>query len=214
MSIQSLIDIASDIEIDRRENYAGTISRSGKYKTSDTNINVFRFNVSPSQGLKYSENQPLIVDCDQTNVLSTSNISLNNNAGMNYLTANMHGQTNNAITVVGYNGRDIYLDTTGATGSGQIFQAGDYLQPLGNTNTYAYPYTVRQSAPFSASSSNVLVQLHRPILEQDGVNIIGSGLRLGNDVRFNVKLKQPVRYTVNPGDNLQIDPIELVEVIT
>ncbi len=214
MSIQSLIDIASEIEIDRRENYAGIISRSGKYKTSDTNINVFRFNVSPSQGLKYSENQALLVDCDQTNVLTTSNVSLNNNTGMNYLTANMHGQTNNAITVVGYNGRDIYLDTTGATGSGQIFQAGDYLQPLGNTNTYAYPYTVRQSAPFSASSSNVLVQLHRPILEQDGVTIIGSGLRLGNDVRFNVKLANPVRYTVNPGDNLVIDTIELVEVIT
>jgi len=214
MSIQSLIDIASEIEIDRRENYAGVISRSGKYKTSDTNINVFRFNVSPSQGLKYSESQALLVDCDQTNVLTTSNISLNNNAGMNYLTANMHGQTNNAITVVGYNGRDIYLDTTGATGSGQLFQAGDYLQPLGNTNTYAYPYTVRQSAPFSSSSSNVLVQLHRPILEQDGVTIIGSGLRLGNDVRFNVKLTNPVRYTVNPGDNLQIEPIEIVEVIT
>tara|TARA_B100001093_G_C26802983_1_gene1004259 strand:- start:1342 stop:1986 length:645 start_codon:yes stop_codon:yes gene_type:complete len=214
MSIQSLIDIASEIEIDRRENYAGVISRSGKYKTSDTNINVFRFNVSPSQGLKYSESQALIVDCDQTNVLTTSNISLNNNAGMNYLTANMHGQTNNAITVVGYNGRDIYLDTTGATGSGQLFQAGDYLQPLGNTNTYAYPYTVRQSAPFSDSSSNVTVQLHRPILEQDGVTIIGSGLRLGNDVRFNVKLTKPVRYTVNPGDNLQIEPIEIVEVIT
>ena len=214
MSIQSLIDIASDITIDRREPIGGTISRSGKYKTADRNINIFSFNVTPSPGLKYSESKDLLVDCEQTDVFTTSNISLNNNAGMDYLTANMHGQTNNAITVVGFQGRDIYLDTSNATGSGQIFQAGDYIQPLGNTNTYAYTYTVRQSVPFSSSSSNVTVQLHRPILEQDGVTIIGSGLRLGNDVRFNVKLAQPVRYRIVPHDNLQIDPITLVEVIT
>lgn len=214
MSIQSLIDIASEIEIERREPVAGTLSRSGKYKTADRNINIFKFTVTPSQGLKYSENKDLLVDCEQLDVFTTSNVSLNNNAGMDYLTANMHGQTNDAITVVGFQGRDIYLDTSNATGSGQIFQAGDYIQPLGNTNTYAYTYTVRQSAPFSASSSNVLVQLHRPILEQDGVDIVGHGIRMGNDVRFNVKLANPVSYRILPGDNLQIDPIELIEVIT
>lgn len=214
MSIQSLIDIASDITIDRREPIAGTISRSGKYKTADRNINIFQFTVSPSLGLKYSQNKDLLVDCEQTDVFTTANVSLNNNSGMNYITANMHGQTNNVITVVGFRGRDLYVDTSNATGSGQIFQAGDYIQPLGNTNTYAYTYTVRQSVPFSSSASNVTVELHRPILEQDGVTIIGSGLRLGNDVRFNVKLANPVRYRIVPGDNLEIDPIELVEVIT
>ena len=214
MSIQSLIDIASDITIDRREPIAGTISRSGKYKTADRNINIFKFNVTPSLGLKYSQNKDLLVDCEQTDVFTTANVSLNNNTGMNYLTANLNGQTNNAITVIGFQGRDLYCNTSAATGSGDIFTAGDYIQPLGNTNTYGYTYTVRETVPFSSSGSNVTVTLHRPILEQDGVTIIGSGLRLGNDVRFNVKLLNPVRYRVVPGDNLQIDPIELVEVIT
>tara|TARA_R100000664_G_C2758782_1_gene147991 strand:- start:1360 stop:2004 length:645 start_codon:yes stop_codon:yes gene_type:complete len=214
MSIQSLIDIASEIEIERREPVAGTLSRSGKYKTADRNINIFKFTVTPSLGLKYSENQELLVDCQQLDVFTTSNVSLNNNAGMNYLTASMNGQTNNAISIIGFQGRDLYVDTTGCTGSGNILEAGDYIQPLGNTNTYAYTYTVRQSVPFSSSGSNVTIQCHRPIFEQDGVNIVGSGLRLANDVRFNVKLSSPVRYRVVPGDNLQIDPIELVEVIT
>jgi len=214
VSIQSLIDIASEIEIERRENISGITSRSGKYKTADRNINIFRFNITPSPALKYSENQSLLVDCQEIDVFTTSNVSLNNNAGMEYLTANLNNQTNNAITVVGYQGRDIYLDTSNATGSGILFEAGDYIQPLGNTNTYAYPYSIRQGVPFTDSSSNVLVQLHRPILEQDGVDIVGHGIRMGNDVRFNVKLANPVRYSITPGDNLAIEPIELIEVIS
>lgn len=218
MSLQTIIDTATYVEVDRREQFASTVSRSGHYKTADRNINVYSFTVGMHNGLKYSTNRGVLEDIYSTGSTNEANISLNNNSGMNYLT-NYQGdietaQLNN-ITVNGVFGNEIYIDQTGATGSGTLFKKGDYIQPKGNTDTYRYPYQVTADVTFDSGSSNTTVSVHRPVLSQTGVALTSGGIKVGNDVRFHVKITNLPKYTIVPHDLLQFSAdFELIEVIT
>jgi hypothetical protein len=87
------------------------------------------------------------------------------------------------------------------------------LQPLGNTSTYRYPYQVTTDVIFD-TLSNITVPLNRPVLSQSGVALNTGGLRLGNDIRFNVKMFSYPEYTVVPHDRVVFSgEFELIEVI-
>ncbi len=218
MSLQTIIDTATYVEVDRREQFASTVSRSGHYKTADRNVNVYSFTVGMHNGLKYSTNRGVLEDIYSTGSTNEANISLNNNSGMNYLTnyqGDIAGAQLNNITVNGVFGNEIYIDQTGATGSGTLFKKGDYIQPKGNTDTYRYPYQVTADVTFDSGSSNTTVSVHRPVLSQTGVALTSGGIKVGNDVRFHVKITNLPKYTIVPHDLLQFSAdFELIEVIT
>lgn len=217
MSLQTIIDNATYVEFDIREQSGATMSRSGHYKTADRNVNVYSFTVGMHNGLKYSTNRSVIQDLYTTGSTTEANISLNNNSGMNYLTAyqgDIAGAQINNITMVGVNGSEIYINCSGATGSGNLFKKGDYIQPKGNTDTYRYPYQVTSDVTFS-TGANVTVPVHRPVLSQNGVALTSGGIKVGNDVRWQVKITNLPKYTIVPHDLLQFTAdFELVEVIT
>jgi hypothetical protein len=217
MSLQTIIDTATYVEVDRREQFASTLSRSGHYKTADRNVNVYSFTVGMHNGLKYSTNRGVLEDIYSTGSTNEANISLNNNAGMNYLTnyqGDIAGAQINNITMVGSNGSELYVNCSGATGSGNLFEKGDYIQPKGNTDTYRYPYQVTSDVAFS-TGANVTIPVHRPVLSQTGVALTSGGIKVGNDVRFHVKITNLPKYTIVPHDLLQFSAdFELIEVIT
>ena len=137
---------------------------------------------------------------------------------MNYLT-NYQGDIESAqinnITVNGIFGSEIYVNCSSATGSGNLFEKGDYIQPKGNTDTYRYPYQVTADVTFDSGSSNTTVSVHRPVLSQTGVVLTSGGIKVGNDVRFHVKITNLPKYTIVPHDLLQFSAdFELIEVIT
>ena len=217
MSLQTIIDNATFIEIDRRELMGSTLSRSGHYKTADRNINVYSFTVGMHNGLTYSTNRGVLEDIYTTGGTNEANISLNNNSGMNYLTA-YQGDLNQAnvdlITLIGSNGSELYANCAAITGFGNLFEKGDFIQPKGNTDTYRYPYQVTSDVAFS-TGSNVTIPVHRPVLSQDGVALTSGGIKVGNDVRWQVKMTSLPKFTIQPHDRIEFSAdFELIEVIT
>ena len=217
MSYQTIIDNATYVTIDTRKVTAQSISRSGQYKTSERSPAPFMITVGMHDGLKYSENRSVIQDIYTVGRTTESNISLNNNSGMNYLT-NYQGdietaQLNN-ITLNSVFGNEIYVDCSGATGSGNLFEKGDYIQPKGNTDTYRYPYIVTSDVVFS-TGSNITIPVHRPVLSQTGVALTSGGIKVGNDVRFHLKCMDLPSYSVVPYDLVGFSgEFGFIEVIT
>ena len=211
--LQTIIDNATFITIAINPLTGSSISRAGNYKTSERGPSPYGLSVGMHNGLTYSTNRELLIDLQELDRTVEANISITNNPGMGYLTSNLNGQTNNVCTVIGYDGAELYINATGATGSGTLFKAGDYLQPLGNTSTYRYPYKVTTDVTFS-TASNVTVPLNRPVLSQSGVALNTGGLRLGNDIRFHVKMITYPEYSIVPYDRIAFDSdFEFIEVI-
>jgi len=217
MSIQTIIDNATYLEINKRKVAASTVSRSGQLKTADRGVGVYSFRVGMHNGLTYSTNRGLLESLDTMDVINEANVSLNNNTNMEYLT-NYQGNISQAqldnITMVGSNGAELYIDCSGATGAGVLFKAGDFIQPKGNTSTYRYPYQVTSDVTFS-TGSNITVPVHRGVLPQTGTIITTGGIRVGNDVNFQVKSLQMPIYSVVPHDRIEFSgDFQLMEVIT
>ena len=212
--LQTILDNATFITINARPITGSSVSRSGHYKTAERGPSPYSIAVGMHDGLTYSENRDTIQALDNLDRTTEANISITNTTGLGYLTANLHGQTNNACTMLGFNGKDIYVNASAATGSGTLFKAGDWLQPLGNTSTYRYPYQVTSDVTFS-TGSNVTVPVNRPVLSQSGVALTSGGFRLGNDIRFHVKMFEYPTFTVVPHDRIVFNgDFELIEVIT
>ena len=216
MSLQTIIDNATFVEMDIREISGSTISRSGHYKTADRNVNIFQFNIGMHDGLTYSTNRGVIQDIYTTGSTTEANISLNNNSGMNYLTAYQGGRDTANLANLSLNtfsGDQFFINTSTCFGTGTIFSKGDFIQPKGNTDTYRYPYMVTEDV--TSAGANVAVTVHRPILEQDGVALTSGGFKIGNDVRWQVKIVNLPKYSVVPHDRVVFsDDFELIEVIT
>jgi len=217
MGIQTIINNATFINIDRRKVTASSMSRSGHYKTAERSPSPYSFTLGMHSGLKYSQNRALIEDLNSMDRIEEANVSLNNNSNMNYLTAYQgdieQAQLDN-ITVNAATGSNIYISTSSATGSGNLFLKGDFIMPEGNTSQYRYPYQVTADVTFSVSG-NITVPVHRPVLSQTGVALTSGGLRVGNDVRFNVKATVMPSYNILPYDVLSFDSeFELIEVIS
>ena len=217
MSFQTIIDNATFITIDKRKTTAMSVSRSGHVKTAERQPSVYKFTVGSVPGLKYSENRGVLEDIDTADRVTEANISLANNSGMNYITAYQGDVTDaelNNIVMVGGDGKELYINCSGVTGSGTLFKKGDFVQPAGNSNIYRYPYQVTSDVSFSASA-NVTIPVHRPVLSQTGQVITSGGLRTGTECRFHVKAMTCPTYSIVPYDMIQFaGDFEFVEIIT
>ena len=217
MSFQTIIDNATYLTINKRKTTASSVSRSGHIKTAERNPSVYSFRVGSVPGLKYSENRGVLEDIDTADRTVEANITLSNNAGMNYITAYQGTVTDaelNDIVMVGGDGKELYINTTGVTGSGTLFKKGDFVQPIGDTGTYRYPYQVTADVSFSAAA-NVTIPVHRPVLAQTGTVITSGGLRTGTECRFHVKALECPTYSIVPHDLIQFDgDFMFAEIIT
>jgi len=213
MSFQTIIDNATFINIDKRKTTAMSVSRSGHVKTAERQPSVYKFTVGSVPGLKYSENRGVLEDIDTADRVVEANISLANNTGMNYITAYQGGIDGGSLSMVGGDGKELYINASLATGSGTLFKKGDYLQPQGNTGTYRYPYQVTSDVSFS-TGANVTIPVHRPVLSQTGVSITSGGVRKGTEVRFHVKAMSCPTYSIVPHDRIEFaGDFEFVEII-
>jgi len=222
MGIQTIIDNATYLTINKRKVAASSVSRSGHLKTADRGVAFYQFTVGMHGGLTYSTSRAILEDLDTADIINEANVSLNNNSNMQYLT-NYQGDIAQAqldnITVVSpptavTGGANITLNCSSATGSGLLFKKGDFIQPKGNTSTYRYPYQVTSDVTFSPSAT-LNVPVHRGVLSQDGVDLNTHGIRVGNDVRFHIKSLNMPTYTVVPHDRIEFtSDFEFMEVIT
>ena len=216
MSLQTIINNASEINIDRRKVTSSVITRSGQLKTAERLPSVYSFIVSVADGLTYSTNRSLIEELDRIDTTIEEEVNIgSSNSGLDYITsyqgicnATQIGQ----ITVTSATGGNIVLNTTAVTGSpsGDLFKKGDYIQL--DTN-YRYPYTVTSDVAFSGTS--VTVPIHRGFIDQTGYTVSGKGINVGKDVTWRVKAVQNPTYSIIPYDRISFSgSFQLVEVIT
>ena len=216
MSIQTIIDNASEITFGTAKVAAQTISRSGKLLTATrSTTEPFRFVVGMHSGLDYETNRDVLRELDNLDITTEEQVDIGStNSNLSWLTEYKGGITSGTLTSVSSNGSNLYVNASGVTGSGTLFKKGDYLQPVGNTGGYRYPYMVTSDVSFS-TSSNVTIPVHRPVISQDGVALTSGNVNKGTAVKFYVKMVTKPTYTIVPYRRIAFDTsFELLEVVT
>jgi hypothetical protein len=214
MSLQTIVDNATYVTIYRKKIAGQSISRSGRLLTSEVVSAVpYQFTVGMHGGLQYSTNRGLTEDLNALDVTEESSIDIGTtNTGLDYITAYLGDITAvelAKITVTSASGTSLVLNTTAASGLGNAFKKGDYIQLA---SSYRYPYQVTADVAFATST--ITVPLSRPFIPQDSYTVSGKGIVVGSAVTWKVKLVQKPRYSVVPGDVLQFDTnFEFVEFI-
>lgn len=121
MSIQTIIDKAQQIEIDRKKIVSQTISRSQRVKTAErSTAQPWRFKVTPPGALRWNESRDMIETIDNYDRFTEYTISLNNNSAMNYITEYQGGLSStmtNALTISSTGTSTLVLGTLPALGS-------------------------------------------------------------------------------------------------
>jgi hypothetical protein len=218
--LQTIIDNAISINIDRRKTSGFTISRSGIVKTAQHASNVpWTFTVTMHPGLKYSTNRALTEEIDRLDRTEESNINIGStNSGLAYITEYQGTLTVNeraAANIVAASNSNITLNATalrtaGATASDYLVRAGDYIQPGGG---YRYPYTATADV-LVGSGANVTIPVHRPVIQANAYTFVGQTLSFGSNVTWRVKMVTKPSYSVVPHDRLEFsDSFQLVEII-
>ncbi len=211
MSIQTFLDRATFLTVDKRKVSAQTITRSGQVKTAEVaSANPYRFAFGVTAGYTYSENRGALEELDSLDITVEENIDIGTtNTNLSYLTA-LQGTLGGSPTITSASGLSIVVNTSGATGSGTALKKGDFIQP---GTSYRYPYQVTADVTWNASS--ITVPIHRPFITQSGYTVSGKPLLLGSAVTWNVKMVNKPSYTVLPHDRFSLDnDVELVEIIT
>jgi len=218
MSLQTIIDKAQQIEIDRRRVVGQTISRSQRIKTAErSSAQPWKFKVTPPGMLKWQDSRGIVELIDFNDRVNEYEISLNNSTGMNYIT-----EYRGEITQLQLNNLTIYSASTASmaitglpaisgdiTSSTVIFAVGDIIQPANSR----YPYTVVNTVVRGVNTTTN-VTLNRAVITSEGVTLTGQPINVGNDVTWRVVVSALPTYQLVPGKNVQYTgDFELIEKI-
>ena len=210
MSIQTIIDRAQTIEVDRRKIAAQTISRSQRIKTAERAASQpWRLKVTPPAAIRYSEARKIIEDIQTTDRVQEVEINLANNPRLNYLTEYQGDLTTAAranLTITNFTSTTMTiagLPTTASTTV--IFRPGDFVQP----HLSRYPYTVTETV-YRGTGTSVTATVNRPIITSENTTTTGPVL-IGTSVTFRMVVLTLPTYQMVPYDRVQwTGPFDLV----
>lgn len=142
MSIQSIVNTATKITIDRRKVVGQTVSRSLRIKTAERNSSQpWKMTVSPAPVYTWDVARPLVEYIMASDRNTEVRVNLANNSRMSYLTEYQGGlnqQQMNATTVTNFTGTTLTLSNLPAIGA------------------VSYTYTRVVSAASFANSTSIL----------------------------------------------------------
>jgi hypothetical protein len=214
MSIQNIIDKAQQIEIDKRRIVGQTISRSQRIKTAErSTAQPWRFKITPPGMLPWTASRGFIQVIDFNDRVGEYTISLNNNSGLNYITAYMGGITQgqlNSLTIQSVGTSSLVITSLPSVSSSTvIFAQGDLIQPANSR----YPYTVAETV-VRGLTTTTSVTLHRPIITSEGISLVGQGLAVGNSCTWRVIVAGLPTYQLIPMRQVQYTgDFELIEKV-
>jgi len=223
MSIQNIINGAQQIEIDRRKIAAQTISRSQRIKTAErASSQPWRFKITPPAVLNWADSRGFIEVIDFNDRVTEYEISLNGRAGMNYITEYQGNLTQlqlNATSATSYTTSTVTIGNLPAIGSTAtvglissstvVFAAGDFIQPINSR----YPYSVVNTV-YRGTGTSITVDLGRPIITSENINIANYGVKVGNSVTWRVVVASMPVYSLIPNRRVQYNgTFDLIEKI-
>ena len=179
-ALQTIIDSATKIEIDRRRIVGQSVSRSQRLRTAErTSSQPWMMSITPKPAWTYSTNRELIEGISYIDRSRETQINLANNPNLAYLTAYQGDMTAGQITAVRVTATStatITLDVLPSIDStAYLFRSGDFIQPQYSR----YPYTVVDSVQRGLGST-VVINLNRPIITSENLTLTGSGVLVGN----------------------------------
>jgi hypothetical protein len=207
MSLQTIIDNAMSIRIERKKLSGQTVSRSGEIRISSVANQVpWVMSVTMHPGLKYSTNRALVEELDRVDRVETQVINIGgSNPGLSYITdyqGTLSGNQLDQITIDSANATTIVANMSlvaGDVSSDIVFEPGDYIQPAGN---YLYPYTVTEQVT-RGTGTTVNVPINRPFITQPAYTLAGNGIFVGPEVTWRVVMTNRPSYNVVPYDRLE-----------
>ena len=218
--IQTLLNTATQLTIDKRRPTAVTVSRGQHLKSQSRAPMVYKFVVGLNPGLRYDldGNRGFLEEYDDTVRTTEEEVSLSNVSGSAYLMeyqgdlsgSDQSAVTMTALTVAGDTRIVLDVSSTVATGTAVVVEKGDYIQPDGSR----YPYQATQRV-LRGVGSTVEIPISRAIFDEDGYTYNGNGVVFGNNCTFRVKMIEQPTYTIIPGRYIQWDgDMALMEIIT
>ena len=220
MSLQNVIDNATQITFNSRKTANSTVSRNGRLKTSLLVGNQpFILTVAYAPVATYADVRGVIEQIDYLDTVNSEAVDIGStNPNLSWITAYQgdlsSAQLGQITATTTYSGRTITLSTASVSGgspSDYVFKSGDFFQLDGG---YKYPYKVVDDVQLGAGST-ITVTLNRPVIEQDGYTInTGKGILVGTDVTWQVQMLEKPTFTVLPSRYVQFDgEFVLMEVI-
>lgn len=197
MAIQTLIDGATSLTIDKQVPTSMSVSRGQKLRTQSRSISIYKFVVGLNPGLTYdtATTRELLNAYDVQGKITEEAVKLSNVTGSSWITDYL-GDLNASARALTYiashsgNTFTINVSNVGGSATAAVVKAGDFIQAA----NARYPYQAT-STVLKGSGSTISVPVHRDIMEtNDGANIL-----FGNNVTFRVKMIDQPPYSVTPG---------------
>lgn len=220
MSLQSIIDSATQIQFASTKTVGTTVSRNGRIRTGQLASNQpWQLVVDFAPLSTYADVRGVLQQIDYLDSVHTEAVNIGStNTGLSWITAYQgdlsSAQISQITATTSYAGATIDLDVSGVTGanpSDYVFRAGDFFQFDGG---YKYPYQVVSDVQLGAGGT-ISVSLNRPIIGQTGYLInSGKGILVGTDVTWTVKIMGKPTWTVLPSRYVAFNgSFALMEVI-
>ena len=214
MSLQSIVNTAQSVEINRAALVATSISRSGRLFTASRNwTKPWRFTVEPRAIYTWVEGRPIVesIMTPDKNIEQTITF----NAGSSWVVVYQGSLSSPQLAGLTVNGAstgtlmrlNLSVEVQGLPADTVLFKAGDLIQPTG----HRYPYVVTNTVT-RGTVTTVDLTLNRGILPQTGYSIAGAGILVGNGCTWRVKVSNLPTYRILPGQLVEFtSAFELVE---
>ncbi len=199
--LQTIIDKASGLTIDRRKVVGVQITRNEIPRTSLTPTKQpWRFVVTMPPSLYYYNNRNLLEELDRLDRYQPQLITFSNNPCISwifrYQGSMNQGQINN-LSVVSFTGNQLVIGgLPGIASTRVLFEPNDLIQ----IGAYTYPFTSTTRIT-RGGGSTVTVTTNRPNIITGGVG--GSGITVGAACTFNMFCPNMPTYKLIPGGGVK-----------
>jgi hypothetical protein len=183
MSFQWVIDNAVDVQVNKRDIVAQTMSRDQTIRSVSRGNNIWRFTVTPSPGQYWKDARPYIEAINALNQFTSSTINFDRTE-VNYIFGYQGNSSNitNWVATAVQGSTTITLTTSSGS---QKLKVGDLIQ-LGIAGKV---YSVVNDV-----NTGNIVTLNRPVYEANG----SYNLIVGRACNFKIKCMQLPDYKISP----------------
>lgn len=191
-AFQYIFDNAESISFNRRATTAQTISRSNTVRTVSRGGQIWRFEVTLPNGMRWSDIRSHIEAIEHADRYTVGNVQINNSGYNSWLT----GYQGSATTTSGFYAQvttgyaNAVITSSPTIASGYRFRAGDIVQ-VGTTGNV---YSITNDVAYNASA----VTFNRPVLDTTG-NVT---LTVGPDVTWQVVCTEMPSWTIFARDQV------------
>lgn len=191
--LQTIIDTAQKIVIDRRKVVGQTLSRSQRIKTAKRNsANPLAFTVTPSAYFDYATARELVETVMANDRYSDFTVKLSNTPRTAYLCEYQGDFPSfiNNTTILSFTNTQVTMRTSFTQDTQYAFRAGDWIQPFWSR----YPYIITKDVP--QTGNTVTATVHRNLITSEATTITGAML-VGTNTTISLVIAELPTYEIN-----------------